>query len=182
LKITKTKINDLIILEPKVYGDKRGYFFESFNEVKWKEIVGFVPQFVQDNESLSAKGVLRGIHFQSPPFEQGKLVRVINGSVLDVAVDLRRNSPTYGMHEKVVLSGENKKQLYVPPGFGHGFLTLEDNTIFSYKCTRFYSVENEGGILWNDKDLNIDWEVNSPLISDKDENQQKFNNFESPFK
>lgn len=182
MKITKTKIEDLIIVEPQVFEDNRGYFLESFNENVWKETLGFVPNFVQDNESMSAKSVLRGIHFQLPPNEQGKLVRVIRGSVLDVAVDLRKNSPTYGKHEKVILSGKNKRQFYVPAGFGHGFLTLEDKTIFSYKCTEFYNPEKEAGILWNDEDLNIEWGVNNPIISDKDRNQQKFNNFVSPFK
>lgn len=181
MKVTKTNINDLLILEPEVFGDKRGYFFESFNENVWKETVGYVPNFVQDNESLSAKGVLRGIHFQNLPDEQGKLVRVIKGSVLDVAVDLRKGSKTYGEHEKIVLSGENKKQFYVPPGFGHGFVTLEDDTIFSYKCTNYYNPNNEGGILWNDPQLNIDWGVEDPLISEKDKNQQLFSNFTSPF-
>lgn len=182
MKVTKTKIEDLVIIEPKVFGDKRGYFFESYNEKSWEKELGFVPTFVQDNESMSAKDVLRGIHFQIPPYGQGKLVRVIKGSVLDVAVDLREGSPTYGMHEKVVLTGENKKQFYVPAGFGHGFLTLEDNTVFSYKCTEFYNPENEDGIVWNDPDLNIDWGVNNPLISDKDKKLQKFSNFITPFK
>lgn len=182
MKITRTKISDLIVLEPKVFQDARGYFFESFNEKFWSEELGFVPKFVQDNESLSSKGVLRGIHFQTPPFEQAKLVRVIRGSVLDVAIDLRKGSPTYGMHEKVILTGENKKQFYVPAGFGHGFLTLENDTVFSYKCTNFYNAQSEDGILWNDADLDIDWNVNNPLISDKDKSQQKFNNFVTPFK
>ncbi len=181
MKIRRGKINDLIIIEPDVFGDNRGYFFESFNENVWRKEVGFAPKFVQDNESMSAKDVLRGIHFQNPPDDQGKLVRVIQGSVLDVAVDLRKDSPTYGMHEKVVLSGKNKKQFYVPAGFGHGFLTLEDDTIFSYKCTKFYNPNNESGILWNDSKLDIDWGVNNPLISEKDKNQQKFSNFTSPF-
>lgn len=181
MKIRRRKISDLIIIEPDVFGDNRGYFFESFNENDWRKEVGFAPKFVQDNESMSAKDVLRGIHFQNPPDDQGKLVRVIQGSVLDVAVDLRKNSPTYGMHEKVVLSGKNKKQFYVPAGFGHGFLTLEDNTIFSYKCTKYYNPNNESGIVWNDPKLDIDWGVNSPLISDKDRNQQKFSNFATPF-
>lgn len=181
MKTRRGKINDLIIIEPDVFGDNRGYFFESFNENDWRKEVGFAPKFVQDNESMSAKGVLRGIHFQNPPDDQGKLVRVIQGSVLDVAVDLRKNSPTYGMHEKVVLSGKNKKQFYVPAGFGHGFLTLEDDTIFSYKCTEYYNPNNESGIVWNDPKLNIDWGVNNPLISDKDRNQQKFSNFATPF-
>ena len=181
MKFTETKIKDLLILEPTVYGDERGYFFESFNENAWRGLVGFVPKFVQDNESMSAKDVLRGIHFQNPPDEQGKLVRVIKGSVLDVAVDLRKNSPTYGCYEKVLLSGKNKKQFYVPAGFGHGFLTLEDETVFSYKCTTYYSPQNEGGILWNDPQLNISWGVDHPIVSEKDKNQQKFSNFVSPF-
>lgn len=181
MKVTRTKIDDLIIIEPKVFGDKRGYFFEPFNEKSWQKELGFAPNFVQDNESMSAKGVLRGIHFQNPPDEQGKLVRVIKGSVLDVAVDLRKNSPTYGMHEKVLLSGENKKQFYVPAGFGHGFLTLEEDTVFSYKCTGFYNADNEGGILYSDPDLNIEWGINNPLISEKDQHLQKFSNFVSPF-
>ena len=181
MKISTGGIAGLIVIEPNVFGDERGYFFESFNEESWREHVGFVPDFVQDNESMSTKGVLRGIHFQNPPDEQGKLVRVIKGSVLDVAVDLRKNSPTYGKHEKVVLSGENKRQFYVPPGFGHGFLTLEDETIFSYKCTQYYNPQNESGILWNDPELSIDWGINNPLISEKDKSQQKFSNFVSPF-
>lgn len=181
MKIKSSTIEDLFIIEPKVFGDKRGYFYESFNAKTWKEVVGFVPHFVQDNESMSSKNVLRGIHFQNPPDDQGKLVRVIQGSVLDVAVDLRKDSLTYGRYEKVLLSGENKKQFYVPAGFGHGFLTLEDNTIFSYKCTQYYNPNNESGILWNDPQLNIDWGINNPLVSEKDKNQQKFSNFVSPF-
>jgi dTDP-4-dehydrorhamnose 3,5-epimerase len=179
--VTKTKIEGLLILEPEVYGDERGYFFESFNENAWKELVGFVPNFVQDNESMSSKDVLRGIHFQNPPDEQGKLVRVIKGSVIDVAVDLRKNSPTYGSYEKILLSGKNKKQFYVPAGFGHGFLTLEDDTVFSYKCTAYYNPKNEGGILWNDPELNINWGVDNPTVSEKDSDQQKFSNFATPF-
>lgn len=181
MKISRGTIEGLFVIEPNVFGDDRGYFFESFNEKSWMDQVGFVPTFVQDNESMSGKNVLRGIHFQNPPDQQGKLVRVIKGSVLDVAVDLRKNSPTYGLHQKVVLSGENKKQFYVPAGFGHGFLTLEDDTIFSYKCTSHYNPKNESGILWNDSQLNIDWGVNNPLISSKDKSLQKFINFVSPF-
>lgn len=181
MKIIKTGIEGLIGIETRVFGDDRGYFFESFNEKTWKENIGDLPNFVQDNESLSHKGVLRGLHFQKPPFSQGKLVRVIQGSVLDVAVDLRRNSPTYGQHYKMILSGENKQQFYVPEGFAHGFLTLEDNTIFSYKCTNFYNQESEGGLMWNDPELAIDWEIMEPKLSEKDEYYETFTKFVSPF-
>jgi dTDP-4-dehydrorhamnose 3,5-epimerase len=130
---------------------------------------------------MSHKGVLRGLHFQRPPFEQGKLVRVIQGSVLDVAVDIRKGSPTYGQHKSILLSGENNLQFWIPPGFAHGFLTLEDNTIFSYKCTGPYSIESEGSVLWNDKDLNIDWNISSPIVSEKDQIAETFIQFKSPF-
>ncbi|MEX1192054.1 MAG: dTDP-4-dehydrorhamnose 3,5-epimerase [Brumimicrobium sp.] len=182
MKIVQTKIKDLVIIEPTVFGDERGYFFESYNEKEWLKFMGFSPGFIQDNESLSSKNVLRGLHFQAPPYDQGKLVRVVKGKVLDVAVDIRKNSPTYGMHEKVVLTGQNKKQFYVPSGFAHGFLTLEDDTIFSYKCTNTYMPKSENGIIWNDSDLAIEWEVNNPLISEKDKLQPKFSKFVSPFK
>lgn len=181
MKVTNLGIKDLIIIEPSVFGDDRGYFFESYNEESWKKLVGEVPNFIQDNESMSHKGVLRGLHFQKPPFSQGKLVRVIKGSVLDVAVDLRKNSPTYGEHFKIVLSEENKKQLYVPEGFAHGFLTLEDNTIFSYKCTNLYNKESEDGLQWNDPSLAIDWEIKDPLLSEKDKCYEDFITFTTPF-
>lgn len=181
MNITKPKIEGLIVIEPTVFGDDRGYFFESFNQKRWEEIFDNPPKFVQDNESLSHKNVLRGLHFQRPPHAQGKLVRVVRGSVLDVAVDLRANSSTYGEHFLIKLTAENKKQFYIPEGFAHGFLTLEDNTIFSYKCTNFYMKESEGGLMWNDKDLSIDWKVNNPLISDKDKVYPKFHNFVTPF-
>ena len=140
MKITKCHIQGLLTIEPTVFGDNRGYFFESFNKDKFDTEVPNVS-FVQDNQSMSHKGVLRGLHFQSPPFEQGKLVRVIQGSVLDVAVDIRPHSPNYGKYESVLLSGENKTQFWIPPGFAHGFVTLEDNTLFCYKCTSPYSKE-----------------------------------------
>src|SRR5690554_2080678 len=130
---------------------------------------------------MSQKGVLRGLHFQNPPFQQGKLVRVVKGSVLDVAVDLRKNSPTYGQHFKVILSEENKLQMYIPEGFAHGFLTLEDQTIFSYKCTNVYHPESEGGLRWNDPDLNIDWGIDQPLLSEKDKVHKNFINFMTLF-
>ncbi|WP_107038456.1 dTDP-4-dehydrorhamnose 3,5-epimerase [Brumimicrobium mesophilum] len=181
MKIIETGIEGLIGIETRVFGDERGYFFESFNEKTWKENVGDLPNFVQDNESMSHKGVLRGLHFQKTPHSQGKLVRVIQGSVLDVAVDLRKDSPTYGQHYKMILSGENKQQFYVPEGFAHGFLTLEDNTIFSYKCTNLYNQESEGGLMWNDPKLNIDWGIDHPILSEKDRFYQDFINFVSPF-
>ena len=137
MNITRPKIEGLLVLEPTVYGDDRGYFFESFNKSRWEELFETPPEFVQDNESLSHKNVLRGLHFQQPPFSQGKLVRVVRGAVMDVAVDLRSDSSTYGEYFAVELSAENKKQFFVPEGFAHGFLTLEDDTIFSYKCTNF---------------------------------------------
>jgi dTDP-4-dehydrorhamnose 3,5-epimerase len=136
---------------------------------------------VQDNQSLSQKGVLRGLHFQNPPFAQGKLVRVIKGSVLDVAVDIRKDSPTYGEHFSVELSEENKTILWIPPGFAHGFVTLEDDTIFIYKCTAVYNKESEGSLIWNDEDLNIDWRVVNPLVSDKDIQAGNFNDFTTQF-
>lgn len=181
MDIIPTKIKELVIIEPTIFGDERGYFFESFNQKKWDSQMDKSIVFVQDNESMSHKGVLRGLHFQRPPYTQGKLVRVVQGSVLDVAVDLRKDSPTYGMHEKVVLSAENKRQLFVPEGFAHGFLTLEDETIFNYKCTNFYDQQSEDGLMWNDPLLNIDWGVCDPLISDKDKVYSNFSNFVTPF-
>ena len=136
MTIQETSIQDLLIIQPRIFADDRGYFYESYNKKIFLKL-GLDLNFVQDNQSLSQKGVLRGLHFQNPPFAQGKLVRVIQGSVLDVVVDIRSNSPTYGQHEKVILSGENKTMFWIPPGFAHGFITLEDNTIFTYKCTWF---------------------------------------------
>ncbi|MBL4593232.1 MAG: dTDP-4-dehydrorhamnose 3,5-epimerase, partial [Flavobacteriales bacterium] len=142
---------------------------------------GIKDSFVQDNQSLSQKNVLRGLHFQKPPFTQAKLIKVVQGSVLDVAVDLRKNSETYGQHYATKLSGANKRMFYIPEGFAHGFLTLEDNTIFSYKCSNFYNTGSEDALLWNDKDLNINWEIDNPLLSEKDEQAQSFNQFITPF-
>ena len=180
MEITKTTLEGVLILQPKVFGDDRGYFFESWNKKTFKSI-DIDLDFVQDNQSLSQKGVLRGLHFQNPPDEQGKLVRVIKGSVLDVVVDIKRMSPTYGQHFKIILSEENNKSLWVPPGFAHGFAALEDNTIFSYKCTGLYNKLSEGTIAWNDKDLNIDWDIKNPLISEKDMISIDFKDFESEF-
>ena len=180
MNIKETHLSGLLIIQPRVFPDERGYFFESFNAKTLKN-KGLDVSFVQDNISMSQKGVLRGIHFQKPPYAQGKLVQVLRGAVLDVAVDLRKNSPTYGEHYAHILSEENKTQLYVPEGFGHGFVTLEDNTLFSYKCTNFYNKKSEGSILWNDKNLGIDWQIKDPIISEKDKIAKPFLNFTSPF-
>lgn len=182
MKIIETAIKDLYVIEPNVFVDSRGYFLESFNLEKFEGAIGRV-NFVQDNESCSQKGVLRGLHFQRPPFEQAKLVRVIKGRVLDVAVDLRKDSPTYGEHVALELSGENKKQFFVPRGFAHGFVVLEDDTIFSYKVDNKYAPEHEGGIIWNDPNLNIKWELGEaePLLSEKDKALEQFETFKSPF-
>ena len=177
---TNTNIEGLIVVEPRVFEDKRGYFFESYNTDKFSEL-GITKTFIQDNQSLSQKGVLRGLHFQKPPFAQAKLVRVIKGAVLDIAVDIRSSSPTYGQWYAIELSEQNKKMLYIPEGFAHGFLTLEDDTIFSYKCSENYHPEAEDAILWSDEDLNINWDVESPIISDKDKKAQAFSAFKSPF-
>lgn len=180
MEIVKTKIPDLYIIKPTVFEDSRGYFFESYN----KEVFlhnGIDQNFVQDNESKSATGVLRGLHFQKPPFDQGKLVRVMHGAVLDVAVDLRKTSSTYGQWVSVELNHENKWMYWIPPGFAHGFVTLEDNTIFFYKCTNVYNKESEGSIYWNDPDLNIDWKVDNPILSEKDIVGPSFKGFISPF-
>jgi dTDP-4-dehydrorhamnose 3,5-epimerase len=179
--IHNTSINDLFIIEPKVFEDSRGYFFESFNLKVFKEKTNIDLSFVQDNQSCSQKNVLRGLHFQNPPFDQGKLVSVTKGSVLDVAVDIRKKSPTYGQHFKAILSDKNHLMMYLPPGMAHGFLTLEENTIFSYKCTNYYNKISEGCILWNDNDLNIDWSINNAILSEKDEQGENFCSFVSKF-
>ena len=170
----------LISIYPAVFGDDRGFFLESFNQAKYASIIPDLD-FVQDNLSKSKKGVLRGLHFQAPPFDQGKLVQVITGSVLDVAVDIRKNAPSYGKHFKIILNSTERNQLWIPPGFAHGFVSLEDDTIFSYKCTNSYSQEHEGCVLWNDLDLGIDWEIDQPLISPKDQEGTLFKDFISPF-
>jgi len=180
MEVEKTPLEGLLIIKPDVFEDSRGYFFESFNHSKFLAI-GLDQKFLQDNESKSKKGVLRGLHFQTPPFDQGKLVRVIQGSVLDVAVDIRKNSPTYGKWESIVLSGQNKWMYWIPSGFAHGFVTLEDNTIFFYKCTNIYNKPSEGSILWCDSDLNIRWEIKNPLISEKDQIAPRFRDLTSSF-
>jgi len=180
MEIIKTPIKGLLVIKPRVFGDERGYFFESWSKQSFAE-VGLNLDFAQDNQSLSSKGVLRGLHFQNPPYAQGKLVRVIKGAVLDVAFDIRKDSPTYGQHFSVELSETNKNIFWIPPGFAHGFVTIEDNTIVTYKCTEVYNKESEGALLWNDKDLNINWEVNDPLVSEKDLVAGNFKNFVSKF-
>ena len=180
MKLLPTHLPGLYIVEPRVFGDHRGYFFESYSKAFFEQ-AGIHADFVQDNESYSSAGVVRGLHFQAPDKAQGKLVRVQKGKVLDVAVDIRKGSPTYGEHFSIELSGENKKMLWIPPGFAHGFATLEDNTVFLYKCTDTYSPEHEGSILWNDKKLGIDWQVKSPKLSEKDQKGPNFVEFDSPF-
>lgn len=157
--VTKSDIEGLLIIEPTLHGDDRGYFFESFNERDFTEATGIVTRFVQDNESRSAEGVVRGLHFQLPPFAQSKLVRVIEGEILDIAVDIRRGSPTFGRHVAVRLSGENHRQLFIPRGFAHGFVVLRGDAIVQYKCDSYYAPDCERTIRWNDPKLNIDWGV-----------------------
>jgi len=160
MNFIRTEIEDVVIIEPKIHGDDRGYFVETFREDKLEEFLGYKINFCQDNESKSSKGVLRGLHYQLPPFSQTKLVRVIQGKVLDVAVDIRKGSPTFGKYISVELSSENKKQLLVPRGFAHAFVVLEDDTVFAYKVDNYYSPECDRGILFNDKALNIEWILN----------------------
>ena len=178
--IKKTEIEGLLEIEPNVIQDGRGYFLESFRQNALQNI-GVEAHFVQDNESASKKGVLRGLHFQAPPYEQGKLVRVIKGSVWDVAVDIRVGSPTFGKHCAILLSEQNKKQFWIPPGFAHGFLVLEDDTIFSYKCTGYYNKEAEGALRWNDPALGISWNFSDPILSEKDKIAPLLSELVSPF-
>ncbi|WP_233900129.1 dTDP-4-dehydrorhamnose 3,5-epimerase [Tenacibaculum piscium] len=186
MKFIKTALSDVVIIEPKIFKDERGYFYESFNQEKFNanisENIG-LTNFIQDNESKSTFGVLRGLHFQKPPFSQAKLVRCNKGKVLDVVVDLRKKSPTFGKHITVLLSEENKKQLFVPRGFAHGFVVLSEEAIFSYKVDNTYAPSHEDGILWNDKTLNIDWNIaqEKVILSAKDEILGTFENFDSPF-
>ena len=187
MQFTRTAIPDVVIIEPKVHGDSRGYFVETFRADKLEEFLGYLPNgqrgtklkinFCQDNESKSSKGVLRGLHYQLPPHAQTKLVRVISGRVLDVAVDIRKNSPTFGKYVAVELSGENKKQLLIPRGFAHGFVVLEDDTVFAYKVDNYYSPQCDRGIAFDDKNLNIDWILNHNELnlSAKDTKQPKLN-------
>jgi dTDP-4-dehydrorhamnose 3,5-epimerase len=167
MQIIKGDIPGLLIFEPSVFYDERGSFMETYNRDVMASL-GFHEAFLQDNESVSAKGVVRALHFQNPPMAQGKLVRVIQGAVIDVAVDIRKGSPWYGMHQRVMLSARNKRMFWLPPGFAHGFAALEQDTIFSYKCTNVYSKADEGAIRWDDPELGIDWGVEQPIVSSRD--------------
>ncbi len=176
MNVTKTGLKDCFLIEPQIFGDDRGYFFESFNQKLFAEKTGLDIHFVQDNQSKSDRGVLRGLHFQTGEYAQAKLVRVIKGKALDVVVDVRTESVTFGKTFSVILSEENNKQLFVPRGFAHGFSVLEDNTIFSYKCDNYYNKASEGGIMYNDKELGINWMLKQEevILSEKDQRLQTF--------
>ncbi|MDA8626080.1 dTDP-4-dehydrorhamnose 3,5-epimerase [Flavobacteriaceae bacterium] len=182
MNLIKTKLDGLVVLKPTVFKDNRGYFMESYNQKNINKLLGNV-NFVQDNESESSRGVLRGLHFQKPPYTQAKLVRCLKGSVLDVALDLRKDSKTYGIFETISLTEENKKQLFIPKGFAHGFIVLSKSAILSYKVDNYYNPESESGIIWNDPDLNIDWKINKNeiIVSEKDKNLPAFNEIINPF-
>lgn len=180
IDVTKTEIEGLLLLQPQVFGDDRGYFFESYRKNSFKEF-GVDVDFVQDNISKSQKGTIRGLHYQVGEAAQGKLCQVISGKVLDVAVDIRFGSPTFGEYFSIVLSDENKKQLWIPPGFAHGFSVLSTEAIFSYKCTTYYSKSNERSIIYNDPDLTIDWKVDNPIVSDKDLKAKLLKDIEKDF-
>lgn len=183
MDVIKTNINGVYIIEPRIFEDSRGYFFESYNDLEFVDKVGFVD-FVQDNESKSSYGVMRGLHFQKPPYTQAKLVRCVRGAVLDVAVDLRKNSPTYGNHVAVELTEDNHRQLFIPKGFAHGFSVLSDIAIFQYKCDNFYHPECDGGINILDESLGIDWKIpmDKAVLSEKDTKHPLLKDFETPFK
>jgi dTDP-4-dehydrorhamnose 3,5-epimerase len=182
MELVKTAIPDVVVLKPKVFEDARGYFFESFSQREFERLVGPVS-FVQDNESKSSYGVLRGLHFQKPPYTQSKLVRVVRGRVLDVAVDIRKGSPTFGQWTSCELTEDNHRQFFIPKGFAHGFSVLSETAVFQYKCDEFYHPESEGAILWNDPQLNIDWQLPASDISlsEKDTKNPLLRDFESPF-
>jgi dTDP-4-dehydrorhamnose 3,5-epimerase len=180
LKVTRTEISGLLVIQPDIFNDDRGYFFESFSQKKYKEL-GVSDEFVQDNISKSKIGTVRGLHYQVGDNIQGKLCQVIEGEVLDVAVDIRFNSPTFGKHFSLILNSELKNQLWIPVGFAHGFSVLSDEVVFSYKCTNYYSKVDERAILFNDPDLNIDWKIEKPIVSEKDLKASKFKNIEKDF-
>ena len=184
INVIKTGIEGVFVIEPKVFGDDRGYFLESFNAKEFKEKTGTEVTFVQDNESKSRYGVLRGMHFQLPPYTQSKLVRVVKGKVLDVVVDIRKGSPTYGKYEMCELTEDNHRQFFVPKGMAHGFAVLSDEAIFQYKCDEFYHPEAEGAIAWNDPDLGIEWPIDSTdvILSEKDKHHPFLKDFDTPFK
>ncbi|MCF0211453.1 MAG: dTDP-4-dehydrorhamnose 3,5-epimerase [Bacteroidales bacterium] len=183
MNIINTDIPGLVVVEPRIFGDARGYFFESFNQRDFDEAVGQHITFVQDNESKSRYGVVRGLHFQQPPYAQSKLVRVVRGAVLDVAVDIRKGSPTYGKHAAIELTEDNHRQLFIPKGCAHGFAVLTEEVVFQYKCDELYHPESEGAIAWNDPDLNIDWRIpaHEALLSEKDQHHGLLKDFQSPF-
>lgn len=183
MKISKTNIEGVIIIEPIEYTDDRGSFFESYNQKNYQKVIGEIS-FIQDNESISKKGTIRGLHFQKPPNEQAKLVRCVKGEVLDIALDIRIGSPTYGLHSSIILSEKNKKQVFIPNGFAHGFLVLSDYAVFSYKVNNHYDSNNDAGIRWNDKSLNIHWgvDLSKILISKKDQKLPFLSEIENPFK
>lgn len=183
MEIIKTEIDGPLIIEPRVFGDSRGYFFESFNEREFRSKTGLDIRFVQDNESRSHFGVLRGLHFQNPPYTQSKLVRVVEGRVVDVAVDIRTGSPAYGKYVMVELTGENHRQFFVPKGFAHGFAVLSETAVFQYKCDEFYNPQSEGALIWNDPDINVKWPVPEDRIelSEKDRHHPALKDFTSPF-
>ena len=182
MNLIKTKLDGLVVLKPTLFKDNRGYFMESYNQKNLNKLLGNV-NFVQDNESESSQGVLRGLHFQNPPYAQSKLVRCLKGKVLDVALDLRNDSKTYGMIETILLSEEKKEQLFIPKGFAHGFVVVSKSAILSYKVDNYYKPEFESGIIWNDPDLNIDWRINKTeiIVSEKDKNLPTFNEIINPF-
>jgi dTDP-4-dehydrorhamnose 3,5-epimerase len=175
------ELQGVVLITATKFFDERGHFFESFQKKKFDDFVGYSVDFVQENESQSLKNVVRGLHFQNPPYAQGKLVRVPYGRVIDVVVDIRKKSPTYGKHIKVELSAENGKQLWIPEGFAHGFISLEDNSILSYKCSNYYNKESEGAILWNDSILQINWSIENPIVSEKDKIATEFSKFATEF-
>ena len=181
MKVTPLSIPDVVLIEPQVFGDNRGFFFESFNQNKFEDVISKKVNFVQDNHSKSIKGVLRGLHYQLAPKAQGKLVRVIQGEVFDVAVDLRKSSPTFGKWVGEILSADNKKQMWIPEGFAHGFVTLSDTAEFLYKTTDFYSKEHEQAIRWNDETIGIQWPIKDISLSAKDETAQPFKEVRSYF-
>jgi len=182
MKVTKTDIEGVLIIEPRLFNDARGYFFESYNRKNYEE-AGITADFVQDNESCSTRGVMRGLHFQRPPYAQAKLVRCVKGKVLDVAVDIRKGSPTYGQHVAVELSEENHRQFFIPRGFAHGFAVLSDTAVFQYKCDNYYHPEADGGISIQDDTLGIDWHIDptEALLSEKDTKHPLLKDFDSPF-
>ncbi len=181
MKFIETKLKGCFVIEPKIIGDERGYFMESYNEKTFSEGIGQQIKFVQDNQSFSTRGVLRGLHYQCGAHAQAKLVRVMSGEVLDVAVDLRKDSPTFGQYESILLSGENQKQFYIPRGFAHGFLVLSETATFFYKCDNFYNKESEGGLIYNDLTVNVNWNYNDEIIiSEKDKILPNLQNCRKP--